>query len=475
MVSGRALRRGLAGLLTSALIAATSCTLITDSFLTNDFSGDPFPVSVDTSTGAIVVGMRQDGEAARIAVLDLLSPLTVIDQSPTEIPSLTYAGVTLLGMRGPDQFDLPRARFPGAQLVGLHPCADDCNAGDPDCDPEPCRVGTAGALRDFQSVIGADMLAGDAVRLRLGDEQLFVLPDVGGPDRDRTLACEAVFSSPYRGGGTLVIAGTELAFGNRRITVQACLGHEPDPPLDLTPDPANGELPRYVTALTGTIGKGTDALLVVSTSIGISILGEAVYRRYQASHDGAPAVEDLPRDMVYLPSGPVFGGRATISRLALVAAPTTNALAPCRQVYAHRLLTAHRIGDITIDCANRGQLPAPGKIDCPCENDDPFCPVPAVLELSPAQSPIDVLVVADTDPTLQALRTELRPDQPELDGVLGTNALRTAELDVDYPHDRLLARCAGDGCVTRPQLATICDRTAINRCIYGTEVPLDCP
>ena len=38
-----------------------------------------------------------------------------------------------------------------------------------------------------------------------------------------------------------------------------------------------------------------------------------------------------------------------------------------------------------------------------------------------------VLVVSDDEPTLQSLRTELRPDQPEVDGI-------TSELKADCPN-----------------------------------------
>src|SRR5262249_47859956 len=85
---------------------------------------------------------------------------------------------------------------------------------------------------------------------------------------------------------------------------------------------------------------GTDALFVVSTSIGISILGAAAYQRYALAHPAAPAIDSLPADAVYLPSGLVHGGRATIDGIALVGAPSSNLLAPCRQLYAHRLLAA---------------------------------------------------------------------------------------------------------------------------------------
>jgi hypothetical protein len=388
--------------------------------------------------------MRQTADTSdRVAVLDLLSPFTVIDQDPDLAPSVSYVDVTLLGKAPPGDplggpVDLStavaRARFTEAQMISLHPC---------DIQSATCNIGPTGT-RPFAAIIGADVLAGDAVRLRLGDHQLFVLPDVGGSDRGRSLDCDAVFDSPYRGGGTLVIAGTELPFGNRRITLQACLGPEPD----LDPDPTKRKPQSQ---------RGADALLVMSTGIGISIIDEAAYERYRNAHVAAapPTLDTLPVDSVFLPSGQVTGRRAKLAALTLVAASTANALAPCRQVYAHHLMAER-------DCTAAD--------DCPCETTNTFCAVPAMLELTPPAG-VDVLVVPDTEPTLQALRTELRPDQPEVDGLLGTDVLRAAEIDVDYPHDRLLGRCATSACATRPQLAQKDDRCQINRCIYGLADP----
>jgi hypothetical protein len=307
--------------------ALGGCTLITDSFLTNEFSGDPFPVRVDTTSGALLVGLRQSNEAAdRIAVLDLLSPFTVsVPDDAALDPRVSFVDLTLLGERAPGQLDLPRARFPGAQVLSLYPCEPGCTLGEAGCNPPPCSVGPPDAPRTFEAIIGADVLAGDAVRLRLGADQLFVLADIGGSDGSRSFACDAVFDSPYRGGGTLVVSGTELPFGNRRITLQACLGPDPDP------DPEQPVSPDQ---------RGADALLVVSTGIGVSILGEAAYERYRGAHLAAdppiPPLLALPPSAVYLPSGLVNGRMANIDALALVAS-TSNALAPCRQVYAHHL------------------------------------------------------------------------------------------------------------------------------------------
>jgi hypothetical protein len=440
--------------------ALAGCALIEENFFTNEFSGDPFPIAVDTSSGAMLVGLRpvDQSEPSR-AVLDLLSPFTLIDPRRSVDPSLRFVSLELLGKDGSGALTLPRARFPDAQLISLHPCAVPDGA-DPQQLP-PCSVGTQSAPQAIDAVLGSDALAGDAVRLRLDDGKIFVLPDIGGSDRGRTLSCDAVFGAPYRGGGTLVIAGSELPFGNRRITLSACLGEDPDP----------GPQPPAVHQ------QGADALFVASTGIGISILDESTYARYRIAvvkAGGAPPPElaALPADAVYLPSGLVNGRRAAINRMALVGASISNGLSPCGHVYAHRMLAdgplAQMAGNANLSC-DEATMGA-----CPCKDGSAFCAVPAVLELTPPAPGIAVLVVPDTEPTLQALRTELRPDQPEVDGLLGTDVLRAAEIDVDYPHDRLIARCAGPNCLARPQLTESGDRCQINHCIYGAADNLGC-
>jgi len=221
-----------------------------------------------------------------------------------------------------------------------------------------------------------------------------------------------------------------MPFGGRRITLPTCLGVNPDP-------------------LVSQAQRGADALMVASTGIGITLLGVAAYERYRLARPGTPAVDSLPDEIVLLPSGAIAGKRTVIDRLALVARSTSTPRAPCRSAFGHHTLTERNCtaGD-----------------DCVCEEDETFCAVPAVVELSPAAG-IDILVIADDEPILQALRTELRPDQPEVDGILGTNAMRDAELDIDYPHDRLLARCTNVGCATRPALPTVNDRAHVQACL----------
>ncbi|MGN6104516.1 MAG: hypothetical protein ACTHU0_05375, partial [Kofleriaceae bacterium] len=182
MVSARALAAAL------ALVAPVAgCSLITDSFVTNDFSGDPYPIDVELDSGAVVVGVRS-GAVDRTGVLDVLSPITLLDPGPNGMTSVSAGDLQLLGKReGTGLLDLPRARLSGAQVVTLHPCRD-----------ETCVVGADGVETPYQAIIGANALAGDALRLRLGEERVFVLADVAGTDRERTWTCDAVFPSPYR-------------------------------------------------------------------------------------------------------------------------------------------------------------------------------------------------------------------------------------------------------------------------------------
>jgi hypothetical protein len=89
---------------------------------------------------------------------------------------------------------------------------------------------------------------------------------------------------------------------------------------------------------------------------------------------------------------------------------------------------------------------------CHCNNDEPTCPATASVELI---LPIDVAVVADTDPTLQAIRAELRPAVADIDGLLGLNAFTPLVVDVDYPNNRLVVRCwspLDPTCRVRPQI-----------------------
>ena len=404
------------------LVAALGgCNYVTSSFITNDFSGDPFPVPVEETSGGIVLGMQATGGSIHTAVLDVMSPVTVIDPGRTAAPTVSFPGLDIMGLDSSGLLDKPRARFPDAQVVRVHPCSDDA-----------CAIGSEATPRPIDAILGMDSFASDALRLDVGASQLFILPDVAGDNSNRGLACDAVLPTAFRGGGTLLLGGTEVAFANFRVAIDTCLAFDPDPAITQEK-------------------RGANVLLVLSTALGMSILDESAYARYQAIDTTAVDVSALPDGSVRLPSGLVRGKVAQISSLALVGNSSGTSLrAPCRQVYAHHLLSA---GDCTA-----GE-------DCPCTGGPTFCQVPAVIELTPA-TPLDVLVVPDDDPTLQALRAELRPDRPEVDGILGAQALSALELDLDYQHNRALGRCTDiTHCSARPELSAENRRESISNCL----------
>ena len=411
-------------------VLLAGCSYVTDSFTNNDFSGDPFPFAVDTSTGAVVIGMQPDGDSMHTAVLDVMSPITLVDHGPDAAPTIAYPNVMLFGVRAATgAIDLPRAKLQGPQLVTLHPC------GDAECD-----VGTDTAPQAIAAIIGMNAFVSDALRLDLGSSQMFILPDIAGDETSLSNACQSVLPLPFRGGGTLLIGGTELGFSNWRIAIDACFAPNPDPNLLQS-------------------ARGVDMLLVASTSIGPSLLSASSYQRYRDFDATAPDVSALPAASVFLPSGIVSGHVATISSIALVGNSTSNPRAPCRQVYA-----SHYLAVQDCDAANDPNT-------CPCydptgSTHDTFCAAPAVVELAPTAG-LPMLVIDDADPTLQALRAELRPNQPEVDGILGTSALRELELDIDYPHSRLVGRCPdATSCVARPELTgDRAQRTQIQGCL----------
>jgi hypothetical protein len=92
--------------------------------------------------------------------------------------------------------------------------------------------------------------------------------------------------------------------------------------------------------------------------------------------------------------------------------------------------------------------PDAGIETCPCPGNASFCSTAAAVDLDRS---IEVAVLDDGDPVLQSLRDELRPQTPELDGILGTQALGSLRLEFDYLNNRMVMRClAGEGCETLP-------------------------
>jgi hypothetical protein len=381
---------------------------------------DGVPIDLDMSHGPVLVDLRDPEGDPRAGVIDLLAPITVIDVDDGTTPSRRSTDLTLLDTSG-----VARAHLE-LTVTRLASC--------PESD---CQVGTDPDVHVVDTVIGGDALAPAAARFDFFAQRLTILPDIAGDTAARGSMCEAEVPAPFRGGGTLFLGGTEVDFPARRIAISACLAHD--------------------TSLDAPVDSGADVQLVLSTGIGPTILTESAYERWRVAAGGGPALATLPRGRVWMPmgaDGAIEGAIGTIDRMALVGYDADRR-GPCRQVYAHHLLTDHNCGE--------GD-------DCPCD-DAQFCKVPGIVELTPPEQ-IQVVIVDDDHPVLQALRAELRPGTPEVDGILGASALARASLDVDTPNNRLLIRCHAAGCQVRPDLITDDVRTTVARCLEeGAALP----
>jgi len=259
-------------------------------------------------------------------------------------------------------------------------------------------------------------------------------PDIAGSDANRGDACDAVFKSPFGGGGTLILGGSEETFTGNRLALGACLD--------------------YDTSATEQLQRGSDALFVVATGAPVSLLSESAYERYRTLVDApevAPALADLPATTVYLPSGPIAARMGTITRIALVG-QGSDKRGPCQELYANHVMAVN-------GCRVPVQLT---EDQCVCYKAT-FCSTAAAVEIDRSFS---VAVIDDLEPLLQALRDELRPAFPEVDGVLAPSAMSPLSFDVDYPNSRALARCEeSTGCVARPAVRDLDSLAKIAPCL----------
>lgn len=409
---------------------------------------DQFPVEVDTTSGPVLIELDSNGDDRFLAVVDTMSPLTIVDgfRAGDEVatPRRRNIDLTLYATDGSTN-PVARTRYTGVDVLDIHPCP--VQVTDPDNPPpeQECQLGPGGSQRTINGVLGSDLLSRNAVRFDFSASTINFFPDIAGDDAARGRACDAVFSSPFHGGGTLRISGAEISFTGRRIALGACLAFD-----------ARADINE--------IDRGVDALFLVSTALGTSIISESTYARYRAFVDGTPALASLPTETVHLISGAVTARRASINQMALVGEEADDR-GPCKEMFANHFMAVQ--GCNAPDFAG----------DCPC-TDANFCRTGAVLELSTDgdASGIDVLVIGDSHPLLQELRDELRPGLPEVDGILGVDTLSALSMDIDYPNNRVVARCTDSNravCAARPKVLTIDSAPEVDSCVkFGTPDPV---
>lgn len=205
---------------------------------------------------------------------------------------------------------------------------------------------------------------------------------------------------------------------------------------------------------------GTDLSLVLATGVGPLVLSQSAWNRLAmtAAQTTTPLPALVPGPALPIPSLPQAIPAdqvqwSTLPRLALVDQEADDATnpGPCVELGRARRL----------EWVESHQAPADGHLpECPqlCDTDPRDAGKAqnsaAYLEVG---GDIAVAVVPDGNPFLQGLRAEIRPEGPEVDGLIGAGALAHTTLELDYKGtpSRALFACAEGAdqalCWTRPR------------------------
>jgi hypothetical protein len=182
---------------------------------------------------------------------------------------------------------------------------------------------------------------------------------------------------------------------------------------------------------------GTDLALMLATGVGPLVLSQSAWNRLAGSQDPTPPVPQPGADLP-VPSlpAPITNVKwSTLPRLALVdqeSSDSTNA-GPCVDLGRARRLEWVEHHQSEAACAQ------------PCDTDP--------RDLGKAQNAaayveiggdIPVAIIEDGTPFLQGLRAEIRPEGPEIDGLIGAGVLSHMAMEIDYKNQpaRALLTCS---------------------------------
>jgi hypothetical protein len=174
------------------------------------------------------------------------------------------------------------------------------------------------------------------------------------------------------------------------------------------------------------LGKGVDLNLLISTGVGPVVLGRAAWERIRSTLLATPILEDRPLFIAAI-GHPIAAQWTSIDRLALIdrESELVDDPGPCAELARSRRL----------EQVNFRQSRNPEQAECalPCDRPRGEAELSensaAYLELSGA---LQVAVIEDTTPWLQALRSEIQPQGPLVDGIIGAKALARTRLELDY-------------------------------------------
>ena len=426
-----------------------------------------------------VAGLPGVGQTFNM-VIDTGSPFTILAGPTTANPqtnpadwNLYQAGVSV----SPPMLPPLRATFRGWDVIGvpLYP------AGDP--------------TFLAQGVLGGDLLRGYSVEFRFGA----LCPDGPGLCSSMTFwghlgedaslledAGYAVVSFTPFGGGEVTADGDPDFLGLRgpldvpatRVVLRACAVPNAFAPATGSPGLSLASCATGQDALNQ--ATGVDLSLMIDTGVGPLVLSASAWARVVAAAALAqptPITLPLPPPAPPTPSPlpPLYVATwykpidvllwATIPRFVLInleAGPDEDP-GPCVELGRSR--RTELVSYWTVHNPDLGLCGA--RCDVDPNNTGEAANSAAYLEIS---GQIPVAVIADEDPFLAALRSDVLPEGAELDGLVGANALGRSRMELDYLSSpaRAVFSCETDApreaCWAAARCPQLPDRSSVHYC-----------
>jgi len=304
------------------------------------------------------------------------------------------------------------------------------------------------------ALLGGDLWTGFSVEFGFAVPELVLWPEQPAPDDFLSAAGYAVLRIRRRGAGETEAREPSSGIGpsgpyqfpSSLLAMRACAA----------PAAFDREAPLPQTCCIGdeqTLATGVDLALLLGTGYGPIILSRSAWARVTRSMVPPPVttVRDLHTATA---AQPIMNAEwSTLPRLALVdrEADTTVNPGPCVELGRSRrleqvALAQSRNADHAVCALPCDQDP---RTDGRAQNSA------AYIELG---GDLPVAIIDDGDPLLTGRSAQIFPDGPQIDGILGAAALRSARVEIDYRGQpaRAIFSCAAD--------ATLVACRSIGRC-----------
>lgn len=221
---------------------------------------------------------------------------------------------------------------------------------------------------------------------------------------------------------------------------------------------------------------GVDLSLLLATGAGPMVLSASAWKRISDQQPTKPvatcstALATCPKLLLPTWPRPIDAEWFTIPRFALVDGsepPATGDEGPCVDLGRSRRIEWVAVQQQAAQLAGASEAACVQLCDSDPREGNLAQNSAAYIELGGA---IPVAVIGDAEPFLQSLRFDVRPEGPEVDGLVGAGALGPARLELDYGGDpaRAIFSCEPgaprDTCFAAPRCPRLPDHDQSHLC-----------